>query len=126
MAVVSRYVPSGKESTGCAWLSNGGMMEGMAKRRKGLGSSAAEHNTRAVKSESWAQDEAREAFNAAKAGKCTRALGSLLLANKHLGTAVSERRGAADSPEHMHQPHDTAALVSHAETAYRRYCTVKA
>ncbi len=98
----------------------------MAKRRKGLGSSAAEHNTRAVKSESWASDEAREAFDAAKAGKCARALGSLLLANKHLGTAVSERRGAASSPESMQIPHGVATLVDHAGAAYRRYCMVKA
>jgi hypothetical protein len=95
-------------------------IEPMAKRRRrGLGSSAAEHTRRLTDFLHTAAVHARGATRAAKGGKCGEALMQLSFAQEHYGAAIAEHEGAGNRGVPAH------ANVRAAREAFRQHCLIR-
>lgn len=93
----------------------------MKRRRRGLGSAPAEHQTRAGRADSNARDAAEHASKEAEGGHCSSALLSLADAYRNLGRRDAELHGAG----HTVQPLDkTVMTVERARSAIRSKCLV--
>lgn len=88
------------------------------RRRRGLGSSAAEHLTRADIDGRAAKASADDAIHEASGGRCRAAVQSLGDAYRRLGNREAERRGAG----HGNTADSTQIEVERARRSFLDYC----
>lgn len=95
------------------------MLEVKRRRARGLGSSAAEHQGRAVGLSHNAHDYAVDVVRHSEAGECGAAYDKLLAANRNYGAAIHEYKGAGWRDRF---PETTERTIKRAEVSFQRNC----
>lgn len=87
----------------------------MKRRRRGLGSSAADHNSRAAWRLEYAEDNAKNVLHHVGNGACASAVNESGHMNTNYGQYLAERKGGG-------KPFEGSSLIQKAMDAIKKHC----